>query len=51
MEIATDLLACSEDAGKFMFGELPFQIVKNAIEPKKYVFSQNAGKKYAEIWE
>ena len=40
MEIATDLLACSEDAGKFMFGELPFQIVKNAIDPKKYVFSQ-----------
>lgn len=39
-EIATDLLACSVDAGKFMFGELPFQIVKNAIEPKKYVFSE-----------
>lgn len=37
-KIATDLFACSEDAGKFMFGELPFVVVRNAIETEKYLF-------------
>ena len=38
-EIATDLFACSKEAGEFMFGTLPFHIVKNAVDVEKYVFS------------
>ena len=41
-EIATDLFACSQDAGKFMFGSLPFRVIKNAIDTKDYIFSQEA---------
>ena len=29
---ATDLFACSEDAGKFMFGDKPFTVINNAID-------------------
>ena len=45
LEIATDLFACSKDAGKFMFENLPFQIVKNAVDTKQYIFSQEIRKK------
>lgn len=33
------LFACSEAAGKFMFGKKNFYIVKNAIEVNKYLFN------------
>lgn len=45
-KITTDLIACSEDAGKFMFGELPFSIVRNAIDTGKYLFSCDNRKKH-----
>lgn len=44
-EIATDLFACSQAAGEFMFGEYPFRIVKNAVEPKAYAFSNDQRKR------
>lgn len=31
-KIATDLFACSDDAGRFMFGDSSFKVVKNAVE-------------------
>lgn len=34
------LFACSDAAGKFMFGEKKFFVMKNAIEVDKYSFSQ-----------
>ncbi len=38
---ATDLLACSEEAGRWMFCAAEFQILNNAIDAKKYRFSRN----------
>lgn len=37
---ATDLFACSKDAGNWMFCGAPFHIVNNAIDTKKYIYSQ-----------
>lgn len=37
--VATDLLACSADAGRFMFGESDFAVVRNAIDPDKFKFN------------
>lgn len=37
---ATHLLACSETAGKWMFGQKPFYVIKNGILLSKYAFSQ-----------
>lgn len=36
---ATDLLACSQEAGKWMFCGNDFQVLNNAIDAKKYVYS------------
>ena len=38
---ATKLFACSEIAGKWMFGNYNFQILNNAIDTKKYIFNEN----------
>lgn len=35
---ATDLLACGKQAGNWMFGGKPFQIVQNAIDTKLYKY-------------
>ena len=38
---ATDLVACSEYAGKWMFeGKKDFLVIKNAIDYKKYMYNQ-----------
>lgn len=34
---ATDLFACGEDAGQWMFGHMPFTVLKNAIDPERYL--------------
>lgn len=44
-EIATDLFACSNDAGKFMFGNEPFTVVKNAVETEKFLFDAKKRKR------
>lgn len=35
---ATDLFACSEDAGRHMFGDHTFRVVRNAIELSRFAF-------------
>lgn len=34
------LIACSEDAGKWMFGSSKFQVIKNAINAKEFTFNE-----------
>ena len=36
---ATDLFACSEEAGEWMFGDAPFKVFNNAINAQSYVFN------------
>ena len=38
---ATDLFACSSDAGKYMFGNKDFTIINNAIDSDCFVFSMS----------
>lgn len=38
---ATDLFACSEEAGKYLFKDKPFQVLKNAIDSKKFIADTN----------
>lgn len=40
-DYATDLFACSKSAGKWMFGESTFQLLNNAIDINRYMYSQN----------
>lgn len=35
---ATDRLACSEDAGKFLFRDKPFTVIRNGIPIEKFAF-------------
>lgn len=37
-KVVTDRWACSEQAGKFMFGEKTFKIVPNTVPAEKFVF-------------
>lgn len=41
---ATNLFACSRDAGKWMFNTDDFKIVNNAIDAKKYIYNENIRK-------
>lgn len=38
---ATHLFACSADAGRFMFGNHDFQIMRNAVEVKKFLYNSS----------
>ena len=38
--IPTDRFACSDNAGKWMYGKRDYRIVKNAIDIKKYSFNE-----------
>lgn len=38
---ATDLFACSEKAGKWMFGNKEFTVMKNAIDCEKYLYNRD----------
>lgn len=38
---ATDLFACSENAGRWMFGKEKFIVIKNAIDTKKYIYNED----------
>ena len=42
---ATKLFACSEEAGLWMFGGADFEILNNAIDVKKYIYSPQIRKK------
>lgn len=39
---ATDLMACSEAAGKYMFGDASFKVVNNAIDAERFAFDQKS---------
>lgn len=43
--ISTNLLACSQDAGKYMFGNYSFDIVKDAVNIDIYKFNNDNRKK------
>ena len=49
-KIATDLFACSDDAGRFMFGDSSFKVVKNAVEVEKYLYSSDKRALYRNEW-
>ena len=42
---ATKLFACSEEAGKWMFGGAEFEVLNNAIDAKKYIYNKEIRKK------
>lgn len=46
--LATDYLACSEAAGKWMFGSIEFSTIKNAIEINKFKFNKKIRNSYRE---
>lgn len=41
---ATHLLACSEDAGKWMFGNRKYTVINNGIDPEKFRYREAARK-------
>lgn len=41
---ATDLFACSKEAGKYLFGNKPFNVLKNAIDSQNFVADSNIKK-------
>lgn len=46
--VATDLLACGNEAGRFMFGDRPFLVIPNAIDPEPFLFDADVRKKVRE---
>jgi len=42
---ATDLFACSEEAGKYLFKDKKFTVLNNSIDSSKFVFSDKIRKK------
>jgi glycosyltransferase involved in cell wall biosynthesis len=47
---ATKLMACGEDAGKWMFCGAPFEILSNAIPVASYSFNEEVKKVQREQW-
>lgn len=41
---ATHMLACSENAGKWMLGSRPFTVIPNGIHPERFRYQEDAGK-------
>ena len=41
---ATDLFACSEEAGKYLFKDKPFHVLKNAIDSEKFIADEKIRK-------
>ncbi|MBE5802800.1 MAG: glycosyltransferase family 1 protein [Clostridiales bacterium] len=37
---ATHLLSCGEEAGRFLFGNRPFSLIHNAIEPDRFYYNE-----------
>lgn len=37
----TDRLACGEDAGKYLFGSMPFRIIRNGIDLEEYRYRKD----------
>lgn len=45
---ATDLFACGEEAGKWMFRNHPFVVMRNAIDAEKFVYNSEVAKQKRE---
>lgn len=45
---ATDLFACGEEAGKWMFKNHPFVVMRNAIDAQKFVYDSEVAKQKRE---
>lgn len=45
---ATDLYACGEEAGKWMFKNRPFVVMRNAIDAQKFVYNSEIAKQKKE---
>ncbi len=46
---ATDLFACSDKAGKFMFGKRPFRVINNGINCENFVFNEKVREDYRKL--
>lgn len=49
--VPTDRFACSDNAGKWMYGKRDYVIVKNAIDIKKYIFDNNKREALRKEWK
>lgn len=47
---ATDLIACGEDAGKWMYGGANFWVLNNAIDANKYIFNSQVKTQQRKKW-
>ncbi|KRM20132.1 glycosyltransferase [Ligilactobacillus hayakitensis DSM 18933 = JCM 14209] len=45
---ATDYMACSDDAGKYLFKKRDYSVLKNAIDTKKFTFNKEIRKQVRE---
>lgn len=45
---ATHRMACSEAAGKWLFGDAPFEIIRNAIDIDRFIYNSETRKKIRE---
>lgn len=51
LKVKCTKLACSQEAGEFLFGKsAKFTVLKNGIETKKFAYSENFRKKYRTEW-
>ena len=46
----THAMACSENAGKWMFGKRPFEVIPNAIDPSAYQFDEAQRERLRSDW-
>lgn len=49
-QYATDLFACGDEAGKWMFDGAPFRVLNNAIDAKQYTFNEQVRAEQRSIW-
>lgn len=47
-KVSTDLFACGDKAGKWMFGNSEFSVINNAINTKQFLFDVNLSNKMRE---
>lgn len=40
-KLCTHRIACGLDAGKFMFGELPFEVINNGVDVVKFAYNES----------
>lgn len=49
-KVPTDRFACSDNAGKWMYGKLDYTVIKNAIDIKKNTFNQSKREEELAKW-